>query len=110
MMDEFIVDDLASNRLIELMPFIQKKHRICDLTPGDVRVILDGIEEFEKLIEDLRDDLPTGLISGLEQLEERLGNTGLGYTWLANRVHWHCPCLICLIHCRLISFSSAGSS
>ena len=77
MMDEFIVEDLTSespsdDNRIELLPFPVKTHRISDLTAGDVEVIQHGIHEFMRLVEDLYDDLPTGLIGGLEQLQERL--------------------------------------
>lgn len=79
MMDEFIVEDLASvgdSRTIEDLPFIENNHRISDLTSGDVEVLQLGIANFLKLVEDLHDDLPSGLISGLEQLQERLEYAG----------------------------------
>lgn len=62
----------ASDNYFDIMPFIEKKRRISDLTEGDIDVILRTLVDFRRCIEDIGEDLPTGLISGLEQLRKKL--------------------------------------
>jgi hypothetical protein len=38
-------------------------------------VLLTGVTDFQKLIEDLVDHLPAGLFSGLEELRKKLEDT-----------------------------------
>lgn len=59
----------------EVMP-LSGRRKISDLTNGDVEVILDSLADFQAQVEDI-EDLPTGLISGFEQLREKLELTGI---------------------------------
>ena len=99
LMDDLFVEGRTSDSSydLEVMPFIEKKRRICDLAESDAEDLLHTLEDFELQLDDIIEDLPINFTSGLQQLRKMLENTGV-------EVHWHSPCSKCLIHCRLISF------
>ena len=63
---------------IDVLPFIPKKRRVCDLTEGDVEVLLHTLEEFELQLEDILEDLPINFSSGIQQLRKMLENAQVG--------------------------------
>ena len=80
------------------MPTTRKKRKVSDLTADDANALLRTLAEFQEQLDEEDEDLPTGLISGLQQLRKKLEVIPL-----------HCPFSKCLTHCRLIFFSLAYS-
>ena len=54
-----------------LMPSTRKKRKVSDLTVDDPNTLLRTLAEFQEQLGEEDEDLPTGLISGLEQLRNR---------------------------------------
>jgi phage terminase Nu1 subunit (DNA packaging protein) len=48
------------------MPSTRKKRKVSDLTVDDVNALLRTLAEFQEQLDEEDEDLPTGLISGLE--------------------------------------------
>lgn len=80
----------------------QEEAKNIGLTADDANALLHTLAELQAQLDEEDEDLPTDLISGLQQLRRKLAVTGIP-------VHWHCPCSKCLTHCRLIPFSLAHS-
>jgi hypothetical protein len=50
----------------------RKKRKVSDLTVDDANALLRTLAEFQEQLDEEDKDLPTGLISGLEQLRKKL--------------------------------------
>ena len=81
-----------------IMPSTRKKRKVSDLTVDDANALLRTLAQFQEQLDEEDEDLPTGLISGLQQLRKKL-----------EVIPVRCPCSKCLTHCRLILFSLAHS-
>jgi hypothetical protein len=68
-----------------LMPSTRKKRKVSDLTVDDANALLRTLAEFQEQLDDEDEDLPTGLISGLEQLCKKL-----------EVIPVRCSCCMCL--------------
>ena len=77
------------------MPTTRKKRlgKVSDLTADNAKVLVRTLAGFQDQLNEEDEDLPTGLISGLQQLRKKL-----------EVIPVHCPCSECLTHCRLILF------
>ena len=89
-------DNLPPSRVT--MPSTRKKRKVSDLTVDDANALLRTLAEFREQLDEEDEDLPTGLISGLQQLRKKLEVVPVGY-----------PCSKCLTHCRMIFISLAHS-
>jgi hypothetical protein len=54
------------------MPSTRKKRKVSDLSVDDANVLLRTVAEFQEQLDEEDEELPTGLISGLEQLRKKL--------------------------------------
>jgi hypothetical protein len=54
------------------MPSTRKKRKVSDLTVDDANVLLRTLAEFQEQLDEEDEDIPSGLISGLEQLRKKL--------------------------------------
>jgi hypothetical protein len=54
------------------MPSTRKKRKVSDLTVDDAHALLRSLAVFQEQLDEEDEDLPTGLISGLEQLRKKL--------------------------------------
>jgi len=54
------------------MPSTRKKRKVSDLTVDDANPLLRTLAELQEQLDEEDEDLPTGLISGLEQLRKKL--------------------------------------
>ena len=55
-----------------LMPSTRKKRKVSDLTVDDANTLLRTLAESQEQLDEEDEDLPTGLISGLEQRRKKL--------------------------------------
>ena len=70
------------------MSIHRKKRKVSDLTVDDANALLRTLTEFKEQLDEEDEDLPTGLISGLEQLRRKLEVTPV------------CHCLMHLTYSR----------
>ncbi|KAG2034767.1 hypothetical protein BDR03DRAFT_1001453 [Suillus americanus] len=54
------------------MPPISKRRKLSDLTAGDTNELLQNLEEFRSNLDEGDEDLPAGLIDGLQELRNKL--------------------------------------
>lgn len=54
------------------MPPISKRRKLSDLTAGDTNELLQKLEEFRSNLDEGDEDLPAGLIDGLQELRNKL--------------------------------------
>ena len=54
------------------MPSTKKKRKVSDLTVDDANALLRTLAEFQDQLDEEDEDIPTGLISGLQQLRKKL--------------------------------------
>ena len=80
------------------MPSTRKKRKVSHLTVDDANALLRTLAEFQEQLDEADEDLPTGLISGLQELRKKLEGIPV-----------RCPRSKCLTHCRLILLSLAHS-
>lgn len=50
----------------------QKKRKISDLTAGDANFLLQALNQFQSGLDDEDEDLPSGLLSALEEFRTKL--------------------------------------
>lgn len=50
----------------------QKKRKISDLTAGDANFLLQALNQFQSSLDDEDEDLPSGLLSALEEFRTKL--------------------------------------
>jgi hypothetical protein len=71
------------------MPSTRKKRKVSDLTVDDANALLRTLAGFQEQLDEEDEDLPTGLISGLQQLRRKL-----------EVIPVRLPCSKCLADCR----------
>jgi hypothetical protein len=59
------------------MPSTKKKRKVSDLTVDDANVLLCTLAVFHDQVDEEDEDLPTGLINGLQQLRKKLDSLRL---------------------------------
>ena len=59
-------------KVIDCKTMPHKKRKISDLTAGDANTLLQALNQFQDRLDDDDEDLPSGLLSALEEFRTKL--------------------------------------